>query len=94
MKLHYYYYYYYYYYYCGLDVPFLKNVFSSSKYCFILYETVGLRVPNRNFRDFSLFNVDFKRPNCPSARWALAANGIGSDTDIINGRSVSVNIIG
>jgi len=29
----------------------VKNVFSSSKYCPTLLETVGLRVPNRNFRD-------------------------------------------
>jgi len=69
---------------------FLKNVFSGSKYCPTLLETVGLRVPNLNSREFGLFNVDFKRPNCPSARWALATNDIGSDNDIFNGRSVSV----
>jgi len=57
-------------------------------------ESVGLRVPNRNFRDFSLFNVDFKRLNCPSARCATAANVIDSDTDTFNGLSVSVNVIG
>ena len=75
------------------DVLFLLNVCSGSKYCLTLLETFGLRMPNRNFRDFSLFNVDFKRRNSPSARCSSAANGIGSDTDIrvYNGRSVSVN---
>jgi hypothetical protein len=40
-------------------------------------------VPNRNFRDFSLFNVDFKRRNCPSARCASAANAIDRDNAIL-----------
>jgi len=56
-------------------------------------EPAGLRVPNRNFRDFSLFNVDFKCRNRPSARCALAANAIDSDADIFNGRSVWANMI-
>jgi hypothetical protein len=59
------------------------DVFSASKYCPTLSETVDLRVTNRNFRDFGLFNVDFI---CASA-----ANAIDTDTDIFNGRSVSVN---
>jgi hypothetical protein len=59
------------------------DVFIASKYCSTLSEVVDLRVPNRNFRDFSLFNVDFI---CASA-----ANAIDTDADIFNGRSVSVN---
>jgi len=59
------------------------DVFSASKYFPTLSGTVDLRVPNRNFRDFSLFNVDFI---CASA-----ANAIDTDTDIFNGRSVSLN---
>jgi hypothetical protein len=59
-------------------------------YIYIL-EIVDLRVPNRNFTDFSLLNVDFKYRKCPSARRASAANAIDSDTDIFNRRSVLVN---
>ena len=70
---------------------FLTGVFSASKYFPTISETVGLRVPNRNIRDFSLFNVDFKRRIRPSARCASAENAIDTDTDIFNGRSVSVN---
>jgi len=55
------------------------------------WKTVGLMVPNRNFRDFSLLKVGFKRRNCPSARCASEVNAIDSDTDTINGRSVSFN---
>jgi hypothetical protein len=51
-------------------------------------------MPNRNFRDFSLFNVDFKRRTCPSARYASAADAIGIVTDILNGHSVLGNMIG
>jgi len=72
-------------------MSFLTNVFSCSKYCPTLLETVGLRVSNRNFRDFGLFDVDFKRQNCPSAPHASASNAVGSDTDTFNGYSFSVN---
>jgi hypothetical protein len=44
---------------------------------------VVLRVPNRNFRDFISFSVDFKRRNCPSTRCASAANVIDSDIAIV-----------
>jgi hypothetical protein len=69
------------------------DVFNGSKYCFTLLETVGLRVPNRDFREFSLFNVDFKSRNSPSAQCASTANTIDSDTDIFIGCSVSVSVI-
>ena len=35
-------------------MSFLTNVFNCSKYCPTLLETPGLRVSNRNFRDFVL----------------------------------------
>jgi len=54
-------------------------------------ETVAQRWPNRNFRDFGLFTFDPKRRICPSARCASAANAIGSDTDIFNTSSISIN---
>jgi hypothetical protein len=51
-------------------------------------------MPNRNLRDLSLFNFDFKRRNYPSARCASAANAIDSETDTFNGRRALVNMIG
>jgi len=54
-------------------------------------ETDAQRRPNRNFRDFGLFNFEPKRRICPSARCASAANAIGSDTDIFNTSSISIN---
>ena len=60
-------------------------------YYYYLLKTVGLRVPNRNFRDFQLFHVDLNLRNCPSARCASAANAISRDTCIFNGRSVLIN---
>jgi hypothetical protein len=63
---------------------------ACSRVNFTLLESVDLRVPIRNFRGFSLLNVDFKSRNSPSARCASAASAIGSDTDIFIGCSVSV----
>ena len=68
-------------------------LFNGSKYCSTLLETVGLRVQNRNVTEFSSYNVDFKRWNCPSARRASTANAIDSDSDTFKGRSVSVSTI-
>jgi hypothetical protein len=77
-----------------LDVLVLTDTFSGLKYWPTLLETVGLRVPNRNFRDFNLFSVDFNSRNFPSARCASAADAINTDNYIFSGRSVSVNMIG
>jgi hypothetical protein len=55
-----------------LDALFLLNVYNGSKFCPTLLETVGLRVPNRNFRDFKLFHVNLNRRNCPSAANAIS----------------------
>jgi hypothetical protein len=76
---------------CHLDALFLLNVYNGSKFCPILLETVGLRVPNRNFRDFKLFHVNLNLRNCPSARCTSAANAISGDTCTFNGRSVLIN---
>ena len=66
-------------------MSFFNEYIQWSKYCPILSENVGLGVPNRNFRDFSLCNVDFKIRDCPSARCASAVNAIDSDTGIFSG---------
>jgi len=34
----------------------LEDIYRASKYCPALFETDGLRVPNRIFRDFSFFD--------------------------------------
>jgi hypothetical protein len=65
-------------------------------YCYYYYwptllETVGLRVPNRNFTDFKLFHVNLNSRNCPSARCASATNAISRHTCIFSGRSVLIN---
>ena len=41
-------------------MSFVTNVFSCSKYCPTLLETVGLRMSKRNFRDFSLLMLTLK----------------------------------
>jgi len=78
---------------CYLGVLFFTNVFRCSKYCPTFLESVGQRVSNKYFREFSLFNVDFIRGNYTSARRASAANAVDIDTDISTGCSVSVNMI-
>jgi hypothetical protein len=71
--------------------PFLLNVYNGSNFCPTLLETFGLRLPNRNFRDFKLFHVNLNRRNCPSAKCASAANAISRDNCMFNGRSVLIN---
>ena len=74
-------------------MSFLKSGFNGWKYFPTILKAVDFGVPNHNFRDFSLFNVDFKRRNCLTARCVSAANAIDSYTDIFNELSVSVNTI-
>jgi hypothetical protein len=63
--------------------------------------TKELRVNNNNnkyhyyyyyyyYTDFSLFNVNCKTCNCPSAGCTLAANAIGSGFDVFVGISVLI----
>jgi hypothetical protein len=65
-----------------LDVLFLTGVFYGLIYYTTVLKKVGLHVPNRNCRDFSLFNVD-----CPSGRRASTANAIDGDNDLCSGQS-------
>jgi hypothetical protein len=52
---------------------FKKVVSSGLTYCPKVLKTVAPRVLNRNFREFSLINVDFRRRNCPYAECTWAA---------------------
>jgi len=76
---------------CTLKREITTIIFNGSKCCHILLKTVGLRMPNRNFRDFRFFNFDLKRRNCFSAQSASAANATDSDIDIVNISSISIN---
>jgi hypothetical protein len=76
-----------------LDALFLTQVYRGSKFCPSVLETVGLRVPIRYIRDFSMFSVCSSRKNCPSARCASAANVVCRDVDIFGTKPLSLKYI-
>jgi hypothetical protein len=67
----------------GFPTGLVTYILNGSKYCPTILEIVVLRVPNRNFWDFSLCNVDFKIRNCPAIRVSVL-NATDIDTYIIN----------
>jgi hypothetical protein len=67
-----------------LDALFSVNVFCGTKYCPSVLETVGVRVPTRNMRNFTTFPCSFS--HCPSARCVSAANAVCKSTDSIVSR--------
>jgi hypothetical protein len=85
------YYYYDYYYYCSIFIFILTKASNVYKYSTTFLENVSKRAPNRNFRDFRLFSVDFRHHACPSIRCASGASAFGRDTDLFDGNSVSIN---
>ena len=80
---------------CSFETTFCNHL-QSGKFAFtfavsnllLLLLLLLLRIPNWNFRFFSLLNVDFKSRRFPFA------NATDSDIDIFNGRSVSVSMMG
>jgi hypothetical protein len=74
-----------------LDALFLIQVYRGLKYCPSLLEAVGLRVPSRYLRDFSMFRFSPSLKNCPSARYASAANVVCRDFDVFKTNIVSLN---
>jgi hypothetical protein len=76
---------------CRLDALFLIQVYRGLKYCPSLLKVVGLRVPTRYFRDFSMFNVSPLNKNCPSARCASAANVVCRDFVVFKTNIVSLS---
>jgi hypothetical protein len=64
------------------DALFLLNIFSGTKHCPSVLETVGIRVPSRNIRNFTMFSCSFSQ--CPSARSVSAANAVCKSTDIFS----------
>jgi hypothetical protein len=55
-----------------------------------LFEPVGIQVPIRNFRDFT---VGSSHKSCPSARSASAANTICKDIGMFSKQVVKLNHI-
>jgi hypothetical protein len=53
------------------DALFLINVFSGTKHWPSVLETLGIRVPTRNIRNFNTFSCSLS--HCPSARCVSAA---------------------
>jgi hypothetical protein len=75
------------------DALFRIQVYCGLKYCPSLLEVVGLRVPTQYLRDFSMFNFSPSLKNCPSARYASAANVVCRDFDVFKTNIVSLSHI-
>jgi hypothetical protein len=71
------------------DALFLINVFSGAKCCSSVLETVGIRVPTRNIRNFTPFCCS--PSHCPSARCVSAANAVCKCTDIFRNSGLNIN---
>jgi hypothetical protein len=54
----------------------------DSKFGPSVLENVGLRVPGRYIKGFSVFNVSSSSKNCPSTRCAAAANAVCRGFDV------------
>jgi hypothetical protein len=63
-----------------IDALFLINAFYGTKNCPSVLETVGLRIPTRNIRNFTTFSCPFS--HCLSARCVSAANAVCKSIDI------------
>jgi hypothetical protein len=59
---------------------FFKYHLHCSKFFPVILETVSLCLPNKNLRNLTPFNVDFKYHNWSSARCASAANAVSGDS--------------
>jgi hypothetical protein len=66
-----------------LDSLFLINIFKSKINCHSVMDTVGIRVPTRQIRDFSTFSVSSALRHSPSVRCASASNDICRLLDIL-----------
>jgi hypothetical protein len=70
---------------------FVINVLLGYKSCPSTLNIIGLRVPTRNFRDFSLFHVSSYYKNCPSGRCVMAANSICNYIDVFRREFVTLS---
>jgi hypothetical protein len=74
-----------------LDALFLTHVYPGSKFCPSVLETVGLWVPPRYIREFSVLSVRSFSTNFPSPRCASAANAVCRDVNVFRTKTVSLN---
>jgi hypothetical protein len=74
-----------------LDAIFVINVLLGSKSCPSTLDIIGLRVPTRNLRDYSLFHVSSYYKNCPSGRCVVAADSICNNMDVFRREFVTLS---
>jgi hypothetical protein len=72
-----------------LDALFLINAFRGKINCPSISDTVGIRVPTRHIREFSIFNVSSALKHSPSARCVIALNGVSRHLDIFQKKKTS-----
>jgi hypothetical protein len=73
----------------NVDALFLINVFKNKIYCSVT-DSVGLRVPTKQIRGFSTFNVSNASRRSPSTRCVTAANNIRKSPDLHNKHNISL----
>jgi hypothetical protein len=67
------------------------NVLFGSKFSLSTLDIIGLRVPTRNLRDFSLFYISLYYKNCPPGRCVTAANSICNHMDVFRREFVTLS---
>jgi hypothetical protein len=67
------------------------NIFTGTKYCPSMLETVGIRVPTRGVRNFTMFSCSFG--HCPKARCVSVANAVCKCANTINNSYLSVRTL-
>ena len=56
-------------------------------------QPAGIRVPDRNLGDYTLFNVDLETRKYPSAIWPSAPNTICRDSSVFNRKSILLHYL-
>jgi hypothetical protein len=74
----------------NLDALFLINVFKNKIDCCSIMDTVALRVPTKQIRDFSNFNVSNVSRLIPLIRCVTAANNVCKSTEVFNKHNISL----
>jgi hypothetical protein len=70
----------------NLDTVFLINVFKNKIDCC----SIGLRVPTKQIRDFSTYNVSNVRRFSRSTTYVATANGMYRSLDFFNKPNISI----
>jgi hypothetical protein len=77
----------------NLDALFLISVFKNRTECCSIMDTVCLRVPTKQIRDFSTFKVSNVSRLSPSTRCVTAANSICRSLDTFSKHTISIDDI-